>query len=109
MKDLHMAAGIITATSIVEALSLYYIRAGGAMNVSIASVLYALAVVPLLSWASKYEGIGLANFMWNMLSTILGFTIGIYMFKEKIHNIQIMGIFVCLLGLAMILLDPNAK
>lgn len=109
MKDIYIATGVITITSLVEAFGLYFIRAGGAKNTSLASVIYALGVVPLLSWASKYEGIGLANFMWNVLSTIFGFSIGIFMFKEKIHNMQIMGVAVSLVGLGMILLDPDAK
>ena len=109
MKDIYIATGIISITSIMEAVGLYFIRAGGVANTSLASVIYGLGVVPLLSWASKYEGIGLANFMWNLLSTIFGFSIGIFMFKEKIHNMQMMGVLVSLLGLAMILLDPDAK
>ena len=109
MKDIYIATGIISITSVIEAIGLYFIRAGGTANTSLASVIYALGVVPLLSWASKYEGIGLVNFMWNILSTIFGFSIGIFMFKEKIHNMQIMGVLVSLVGLAMILLDPDAK
>ena len=109
MKDIYIATGVITITSIVEAVGLYFIRLGGAMNIPVASVIYGLGVVPLLAIATKYEGIGLANFMWNVLSTIFGFTIGIFLFKEKIHNMQIIGVFVSLLGLAMILLDPDTK
>jgi multidrug transporter EmrE-like cation transporter len=109
MKDIYIATGVITITAVVEAIGLYFIRLGGSLNVSIASILYAFGVVPFLSWASKYEGIGLANFMWNVLSTIFGFIIGILMFKEKIHNMQIMGVLVSLVGVAMILLAPDVK
>ena len=79
------------------------------MNVSIASVMYGLGIVPLLGIATKYEGIGLSNFIWNMLSTIFGFSIGIFVFKEKLRNMQIMGVLVSFVGLAMILLDPDVK
>jgi multidrug transporter EmrE-like cation transporter len=109
MKAIHIASGLITITAAVEAVALYFIRLGGVMNVSIASVLYAAGAVPLLAFATKYEGIGIANFLWNVLSTLIGFGIGILMFKEKIRNLQIMGVLVSMLGVGMILLDPDAK
>ncbi len=109
MKAIYIASGLITMTAIVEAVALYFIRAGGVMNVSIASVLYAAGAVPLLSFATKYEGIGISNFLWNVMSTLIGFGIGIFMFKEKIRNLQIMGVLVSMLGVGMILLDPEAK
>ena len=109
MKEIYIATGVITIASILEALGLYFIRLGGTMNVSIASIMYGLGIVPLLGIATKYEGIGLSNFIWNMLSTIFGFSIGIFVFKEKIRNMQLMGIGVSLLGLWMILSDPDVK
>ena len=109
MKAIHIASALITITAAVEAIALYFIRLGGVMNVSIASVLYAAGAVPLLSFATKYEGIGIANFLWTVLSTLIGFGIGILMFKEKIRNLQIMGVLVSMLGVGMILLDPEAK
>ena len=109
MKAIHIASGLIMIAAAVEAVALYFIRAGGVMNVSIASVLYAAGAVPLLAFATKYEGIGIANFLWNVMSTLIGFGIGIFMFKEKIRNLQIMGVLVSMLGVGMILLDPEAK
>ena len=109
MKAIYIASGIITTVSIVEAFALYFIRLGGFLNVSIASIIYAVGTVPLLALATKYEGIGLTNFLWNILSTLFGFGIGILMFREKIRNLQIMGVLVSLLGVGMILLDPDAK
>ena len=107
MKDIYISTGVITIIAIVEAVGLYFIRLGGMLNTSIASILYAFGVVPLLSWASKHIGIGLSNYIWNVLTTIFGFAIGIYIFKEKLHNVQIAGVLVSLVGLAMILLAPT--
>lgn len=109
MRDIYIASILITIIAIVEAVGLYFIRLGGIVNTSIASVLYALGVVPLLSWASKHIGIGLSNYIWNILTTLLGFAIGIYIFKEKLHNMQIMGVLVSLVGLGMIILAPDVK
>lgn len=109
MKDIYVASGFVTITAVVEAVALYYIRAGGLVNTSIASVLYALGAVPLLAFATKYEGIGISNFLWNVLSTLIGFGIGVYFYKEKIRNMQIMGVILSLVGVAMILMDPGIK
>jgi multidrug transporter EmrE-like cation transporter len=109
MKEIYAASAIVGATAAVEAFGLYFIRAGGMSNIIKGSLFYGLGVVPLLSWAVKYEGIGLVNFMWNILSTLLGFAIGIYFYKEKVSHMKIMGVVVSLLGVAMILLDPDTK
>jgi len=109
MKAIHIASGLIMIAAAVEAVALYFIRAGGIMNVSIASVLYAAGAVPLLAFATKYEGIGIANFLCNVLSTLIGFGIGIFLFQEKIRRIQVLGVLVSILGVGMILLDPDAK
>ena len=109
MKDIYFSTGVITIIAIVEAVGLYFIRLGGIVNTSTASLLYAFGVVPLLSWASKHIGIGLSNYIWNILTTLFGFGIGIYIFKEKLHNMQIAGVLVSFVGLTMILLDPDAK
>jgi multidrug transporter EmrE-like cation transporter len=109
MKAIYIASGLVTITAIVEAVALYFIRAGGVLNISIASALYAAGAVPLLAFTTKYEGIGIANFLWNVLSTLIGFGIGIFMFQEKIRRIQVLGVLVSMLGVGMILLDPDAK
>ena len=109
MKAIYIASGLVMITAAVEAVALYFIRVGGVMNISIASVLYAVGAVPLIAFATKYEGIGISNFLWNVMSTLIGFGIGIFMFKERIRNIQIMGVLVSLLGVGMILMDPEAK
>ena len=107
MKDILVALGIIAIAAPVEAFGLFYLRAGGLYNIIKASIIYGVVVVPLLAWAVKYEGIGIANFMWNILSTLLGFFIGIYLFKEKVRNLQLIGVLVSCLGLGLILIDPE--
>ena len=109
MKEIYLASAIVSATAVVEAFGLYFIRSGGMLNMVKGALFYGLGVVPFLSWAVKYEGIGIVNFIWNILSTLIGFAIGVYMYKEKVGSMQIMGIIVTLLGLAMILLDPEPK
>ena len=103
------ALGWITVATIVEAFALFFVREGGLVSMIKASLIFALAVVPILGQALKYEGIGIVNFMWNILSTLAGFGIGMYFFGEKIHSMQQIGILVSLAGLALIQMSPKGK
>lgn len=97
--------GWVTLAALVEAPALTLLRMGGLPNMIAAGAIFALAVVPLLTKALQYEGIGIVNFFWNILSTILMFMIGIFFFKEKVANIQIVGIILSLLGLGLVVLS----
>jgi drug/metabolite transporter (DMT)-like permease len=97
----------IAVVSVVEAFALFFIKQGGLVSAIKASLIFALAVVPLLMQAMKYGGIGLINFMWNIFSTVIGFGIGVYFFGEKIHGMQQVGIAICLLGLLIIEMAPK--
>jgi len=104
---------ILTATllgfiiSIVEAVGLTALRTGWKYALPVASLTYAFFVVPLLSVSLKYEGIGMINFLWNIFSTLMMFTIGIYGFKEKVTNLQLIGVIISLFGIGIILIAPE--
>jgi multidrug transporter EmrE-like cation transporter len=108
-----MSPPIVTAAlwmsvlSSVEAVALTLLRMGGTQKIIAASLVYGLAVVPLLVKTLEYEGIGMVNFLWNIFSTILMFGIGMYVFKEKIHYLQVIGILISFIGIAMVLLSPE--
>ena len=101
------AMGLAVLVSIVEAIGLIFLRMKQWYSIPIASGIYAAGVVPLLFLLLKYEGIGMSNFFWNVFSTIVMFLIGIYMFHEKLHNLQIIGVLLSLLGLFLILIAPD--
>ena len=103
------ALGWITLATIVEAFALFFVREGGLLSMVKASLIFALGVVPILGQALKHEGIGLVNFIWNILSTLAGFGIGIYFFGEKIYGMQQVGILLSLAGLALIQMSPKGK
>jgi multidrug transporter EmrE-like cation transporter len=107
MNGACQAFGWVFLCGIVEIFTLTLLRVGGLRNIISASFLFALGVVPLLTHALKYEGIGIVNFMWNVMTTISMFAIGIYMFKEKVQNLQLVGAGISLVGLALILLAPE--
>jgi len=102
-----IALSWVTLVSLVEAPALTLLRMGGMQHIAIASIVYALGVVPLLSVALQYEGIGIVNLFWNILSTILMFAIGTFMFKEKISNLQGIGIVLSLFGLGLVVLSKE--
>jgi len=107
MTPIILAAIWMTLLSSVEAIALTLLRMGGIQKVIIAALIYGLGVVPLLVKTLEYEGIGMVNFLWNIFSTILMFIIGIYIFKEKINYLQIIGILVSFLGIGIVLLSPE--
>lgn len=99
--------GWIALASLVEAPALTLIQKGGLVNLVGASLIFAFGVVPLLSITLQYEGIGIVNFLWNILSTILMFCIGIFFFKEKIASLQVVGIILAMLGLGLVVLSKE--
>lgn len=102
------AAGWITLLTSIEAVALSLLRSGGVMKAVIASLIYSLAVVPLLIKTLQYEGVGMVNFLWNIFSTLLMFMIGIYFFGERIAKMQLLGVCVSFVGIAMVLMAPDA-
>ena len=101
------SVGTVGLISIIEAVAMYNIRHEGAIQLFQAMFLYGIIITPLLRFAALYEGIGIVNFLWNILSTLFGFAIGIYFFKEKITNLQAIGVAISLLGISLIILSPE--
>ena len=97
----------LALASIVESSALTLLKIGGLKQIIGASLIFGLGVVPLLSMSLKYEGIGIVNFVWNVLSTISMFVIGIYFFNEKVENLQLIGIIITLIGLALVLISSD--
>lgn len=105
---MYKAFGWVFLCGCVEIFTLTLLRLGGWRNYVSASLLFSFGVVPLLLKALEYEGIGLVNFMLNVFTTLAMFGIGIYMFNEKINNLQIIGVILSIIGLALILESPDA-
>ena len=107
MKEIYAALGTVSIASVVEATGLYFLRAGGLQNTITASLIYSGGVVPLLSKALQYEGIGIVNLLWNIFSTLFGFAIGIYFFKEKVHYQEWIGAGLSVVGIGLIIMAPK--
>lgn len=100
-------SGLMILLTSIEAVALTLLRVGGPLNMAISSVIFAFAVVPLLSKALDYEGIGMVNFVWNVFSTLIMFFIGIYIFAERITPLKTIGIFIALLGIGIIMIADD--
>jgi len=94
----------IALLSIIEAGALSLLRIGGKWNILYAAGIYACFVVPLLSKALEWEGIGMVNFVWNVFSTVFMFLIGYYFFEEKLTYLKLVGISCCIFGIGILLL-----
>lgn len=108
MGPIFIGALLTFFISIVEAVGLTILRTGWKWSIPIASLIYGLFVIPLLHYGLKFEGIGMINFLWNIFSTITMFVIGIYVFREKVHYQQRIGVLVSLLGIGLILMAPDS-
>ena len=108
-KNILTVCLIILTLCIIESVALICIKLGTWQRGAIAAFIYAALVVPLLMWAVQFEGIGMVNFIWNVLSTLVMFMVGIYWFHEKIDQSQLIGVITALFGIGIILLSPNNK
>jgi drug/metabolite transporter (DMT)-like permease len=109
MKQIYALLGTIGGVSIVEAFGLFFLRSGGFQNTLIACLFYGAGVAPLLAKSLQYEGIGIVNLLWNIVSTLFGFGIGIYLFNERVHYLQLIGAAFSFLGIGLILMAPKDK
>ena len=67
----------------------------------IAMILYSIQPVLFFN-ALSFKGIGIVNALWNAISTGLIASIGFLVFKEKLSSLNILGIFLCMLGIVLI-------
>ena len=114
INKLLLILGMVISISLVESIALYNLQSYNKQPNKkyfyiIGSAIYGIIIPFLLVKNLKYEGVGMMNFLWNIMSTFIGFTMGILFFGEKIENLQLMGILITLLGLGMVLLGDKQK
>lgn len=109
MSNFPTMALWMTLLTLIESVALTLLRIGGTWQLVVASLIFGLGVVPLLSKTLEFEGIGMTNFIWNVFSTILMFGIGIYFFSEKITRLKTIGILLSFVGLGLIILSDDLQ
>ena len=96
---------------LAEALALYLIKKGVANKQTLyivgGAIMYGCVVVPVLVKCLQFEGVGMTNFAWNIVSTIIGFIIGIMIFGETVKHLQVIGIVLSLVGIGLVILGTN--
>ncbi len=67
-----------------------------------AVLIYALVVPYVLLHLVEAVGMGFANFIWNICTTILAIIVGYYYFNEKIDKLHIISLFLGILSLILL-------
>lgn len=65
-------------------------------------VLFYVFVTMLLVKSFRYEGMGVVNVLWSAFSIMFVVAAGILFFKEKVHLLELLGVFLVLCGVSLI-------
>lgn len=76
---------------------------------ALAMLLYGLCVPPLLAAAAALDGIGLANTLWNCLSTVSMVVIGVAVFRERMTLTTAGGVALSLVAIALIIMGGASR
>jgi multidrug transporter EmrE-like cation transporter len=95
---------------VFESIALYYIQKSASKNHQLSHPYMILAILiygGLIPWlllrTIKYQKVGIVNFTFNVLTTLVAFGIGIFFFSESLHITQIYGVIISLFGLWLVL------
>lgn len=100
---------LLLIISIIECTAWFFLKKNYLTNNKTYLLLYLMLymIIPFfLIKTLKYEGIGVVNMLWNIISTIVVILIGYYVFSERINHLQYLGIG---LGFLSIILICNNK
>lgn len=61
-----------------------------------------VAVVVLLSKVLQFDGVGAINLMWSVMSVVAVFAVGMVFFNEHITTMQLTGVTLSLVGIAIL-------
>jgi multidrug transporter EmrE-like cation transporter len=100
---------LFTCIILTESIALYSVKKYSIDNKKIYLLLSMCmySLIPILLYyiiSPKYckENISTVNIIWNILSTLYGLMIGVYIFSEHISSLQILGIILSTIGLIFI-------
>lgn len=92
---------------IMESLCKYYSITGGVKIILLLLAMFVYAFQPLLfTRALKYEGMGVTNVVWNVVSTGLIVIIGAVIFGEKMNVYKWTGIILSIISLVLLSIVP---
>ena len=107
MTDGHHITFMLILTVLFEAYALYSIQHFQKTKIYkyiiICCIIYGIFIPYFIYQLLESQGIGIVNFLWNIFSTISGLLIGVYLFKEKVQNIQWIGVLLGILAFFLII------
>jgi multidrug transporter EmrE-like cation transporter len=96
----------------LECIAHYHIKKSKVSNrflfMSIAILCY-VVICLLLNKCYDFNGIGITNFAWSILSIISVLLVGHLVFSENITKYDIIGLVICIIGLYFIFIHEHNK
>jgi len=112
-QDTYKLIGWLAVLVFAEFWALYFIQKAQKVNnsklVIPAMLLYGFAVTLLLYKLMNFKSIAIVNFLWNVCSTISGFFITLYIFKEKVNHLEWLGAALGLISIGLIIYGGKRK
>lgn len=71
------------------------------------AILCYCAIIYLLTLSYEHKGMGITNLLWSGITIVVILITGIIIYKEKLTNYDITGLFLILLGTGFILYEEN--
>jgi len=104
-KEFRFYVLLVLSVVFFEGVAQYHIKKSKITNNSLYILISIFAysiVCLLLKECYAFNGIGLTNLLWSVISIINMLTIGVIMFNENITLIDILGVLLCLCGMYLI-------
>lgn len=97
----------------IEFWALYFVqkaeKSHNSKFVILTMLLYGIPVSLLLYKLMNFKSIAIVNFLWNVMSTMSGFFITLYIFKEKINHLEWLGAALGILSIGLIIYGGKQK
>jgi len=107
-----MYAFLVSLIVIMESTAQFHLKKSQEHNsifFLIIGIVFYIGVCLSLRKTYEYEGMGLTNFAWSIVSIISMMAIGNLYFGEEINIYDVIGILICTLGLYMVFIYGHSK
>ncbi len=102
MTKFYIYISLLAILDLIAIMSAKYWNVKGNLFYLLISIFCFALVAVFFALSLRYEGAVIVNIIWVALSTILVGIFGYLLFKETITPLQIVGIFVIILGIVLI-------
>lgn len=105
--------GLLILLVFTEFWALYYVQKAQKehrmMYLFITMFLYGIPISYLLYKLMDFKSIAIVNFLWNIFSTCSGFFITCFIYKEKVNNLEWMGVLLGLISIGLIIFGGQKR